>query len=351
MAQGVVYVDPTNDLTPASPTDADWNTIDLGASGENVLDGNDGDVVGVFLQLFGASKADFGLRRGDSTTDFRFEGGYDDDYRTLCVGLDTTDDTFDIYLTSWVSITRLVCVGYVLSAGGYFFQDPVELGPNTSIDTFQSIATLDGATLQAGHAQGGDTIGFPLCNFCCNDTANNFGMRPAGSSNTTEYAGLMMYGSGLSSGDVEILSGDITGADTRGKHRLFGYLKAAYVTAADTATDYSEATTFESYVDVDVSAQVTETSNGVFGWIHSNGSTRSGWLRSNGATADYYSRSNVDPKQHNFTFVGIDGSEIFEQNVENSFVDLYVLAFVKDGGAAGGLSIPVAMAQYRQRWR
>jgi hypothetical protein len=105
---------------------------------------------------------------------------------------------------------------------------------------------------------------------------------------------------------------------------LTGYVTSGAVFFTD-AVAKATATTAE-YVDVDITADLlgSDVANGAILEIHDNGvsSNYAAALRPNGASYDYYADI-----RHSGAITAIDANDIFEQKIENTSVDLYLLGY------------------------
>lgn len=91
--------------------------------------------------------------------------------------------------------------------------------------------------------------------------------------------------------------------------------------------------TTAAWVDVDVSGDTgVDTAIGVYVEIQDTTGSGNGWgLRKNGSTDNRVAINN-DPR-HQWAAIGVDGSEIFEQQIEATSVDLWLLGYQISGAS------------------
>ncbi len=81
-----------------------------------------------------------------------------------------------------------------------------------------------------------------------------------------------------------------------------------------------------TYQDVDITTNITSRANGAFVEIYNSGGSKYRVaLRRNGSASDLY----LD-HMHGFAAVGIDANDIFEQKIENTAMDLYLMGYSLD---------------------
>lgn len=84
-----------------------------------------------------------------------------------------------------------------------------------------------------------------------------------------------------------------------------------------------------SFQDVDVSANVSASATGVIlHVVNTNVSTdHTAAFRKNGATDTSSTFHGMTPDSHTYVYVGVDGSQIFEANIDSADIDIYLVGY------------------------
>ncbi len=308
-----VYLGSPVDVTPGA-TGA-WTDVNVSAY---VAAG----ATGVILQMVNPSGTyNWGCRNNSSTDTWMLAQQVDPRQAFFMIGVDS-NRIFEVYNEH--SSTKTYLLGYTTS-GVTFFTNGLDKSPG-SADVF--VDTNISADTGAATAVGAIFIVKDIIT-----SRRSFALRKKGSTDdrySSLYAGTVT-GAVIGVDGSEICQVKVENG-TEIKVYLVGYITsgAAFFT---NALNKSTGTT-GSYVDVDITADIgADDANGVLLEFHpTDDSSFVGAVRSNGQTHDYYYKL-----RHHFAFAGVDGDDIFEQKVDATVADLYLVGYTT--GSADGSDV------------
>ena len=298
------YLATPMDVSPGSA--GTWVDVDVSAS---VPPGATGVLVLVHNQT--GSDRSYGLRKKGSTDPWDAESILRDARQTwLMTGLDPSR-VFQIY-TSSPSVDFYL---YAYTMGGVqFFTNRIDKSiGSTGVWTDVDISADTG---------GNTAIGAIFTVLNRSSSARLFGLRMKGSGDSRfsemdqDAATLGLIG--VDASEVAQLQVESTLVELH----LVGYVTEGAVFFTN-GVNKSTSTT-GSFVDVDITADIgTNRANGAFiEHVIADNTRHRAAVRRNGDTEDYY----LDQK-HGFASIGIDASNIFEQKIDDTNMDLYLVGY------------------------
>jgi hypothetical protein len=256
----------------------------------------------------------FGIRKNGSTDTWQTQVEADEvDQSWLMTGLDA-NRVFEVYAGS--TSVRTYLLGYTME-GVTFFTNRVQ----KTIGFLNSWRDVD-----ISADTGTDTAVGAIFTVVNTSTVNphQFGLRKNGSTDDrvreldSQVATLGLVG--VDGSEVAEFQVDDSSIDLY----LVGYVThgAVFFTNGINKSTFNTGT----YQDVDITSNITSRANGAFVEIYNSaGSKYRVALRRNGSTSDLY----LD-HMHGFAAVGIDANDIFEQKIENTAMDLYLMGYSLD---------------------
>jgi len=299
------------DITPS--TTGGWQTVDVSAY---VPSG----ATGVFL-LFsnpGGVNFDYGVRHPSSTDNFFTNGGKNNKQGYIMSGVDSNRQ-FQIYMESGSQVNTYL-LGYTMS-GVTFLTNRVDKTPGT---------TGDWVNVSLSPEAPSETIGalFIVQNESPT-TAYNWGLRKWLS--TDNRLGQLRNGGDINLGIIgtdtvlEIPYVEANLQNSAVKLYLIGYVTAGarfFTTGVNKST-----ATLGQYEDVDITDDLVggETANGAIVEMQLTSGAYGSALRPNDAVYDFYD-DNADTSK-TFALVGTDCEDIFEQKIESSNSNLFLIGY------------------------
>ena len=288
-----------------SPAGTGWQDVDVSA----YLPVGATGVIVQYIETVGSSDQDFGLRKKGSTDGFFTDAAKANFQGWMMTGVDSSR-TFQVYRSD-VSV-QIYLLGYTMPGVTFFTNRIDKSAPGAGLSDV-SIAADTGSDTAIGaifHAQNSS------------GSSIDYVVRKKGSTDNRF--------TGLRADNVNVVIIGVDGNETAEQRiattpldlYLVGYVTSGAVFFTN-AVDKSTGST-GSYQSVDITADVgANAANGAFLEIYNSGNgRRQTALRPGGAGYDYYVEV-----QHQWALVGLDSGDVFEQKIENTEMDVYMVGY------------------------
>ena len=289
-----------------SPAGTGWQDVDVSA----YLPAGATGVIIQYIETSGISDRDFGVRKKGSTDGFFTDAAKADFQGWMMTGVDASR-TFQVYRSD-VSV-QIYLLGYTMQ-GVTFFTDRIDKSAPGAGLSDVSIAAETGPDTAIGaifHAQNSS------------GSSVDYLVRKKGSTDNRF--------TGLRADNVNVVIIGVDGNETAEQRinsipldlYLVGYVTSGAVFFTN-AIDKSTGSTGPPYQPVDITADVgANAANGAFLEIFNSGNgRRQTALRPGGAAYDYYVSV-----QHQWALVGLDSGDVFEQKIENTEMDVFMVGY------------------------